>query len=157
MLDVKITGAREVSERLAKAGRQIPEVTEKKMRNLVKILDLYIKRHKIPGGRNKTLRRSLKTTVERSGNEFIGRIGTRLKAGVLREVGGKISAYIIRPVRKKALSFEVKGQSVICKLVYQEVKRIKPDPYLAPALQENRQRIAHIMGEITVEVSGLGK
>ena len=145
-------GATKVARNLKRSAQRVSTVAEKKMREAVRMLTAYIKTRKIPGKGNKTLRNRLKGTVRGGDKEVVGQIGTKLRAGILREKGGTLAARTIRPKNKKALAFEIKGQTIICSIVHQEAKEIKPDPFLQPALNENRARIIQMMGEVFAEV-----
>jgi len=81
---------------------------------------------------------SANSVVTRSNDEVIGLVGPGpLVYGRIHELGG-----IIRPVRARALVFEVGGKTVVTQQVVMPAR-----PYLKPALDKRQADIAEILGD----------
>lgn len=84
---------------------------------------------------------------ERSGDVATSYVGTNVPYGKTWETTG-LAARIIRPVRAKALRFEIGGEVFFRKSVQQKAKA--PRPFLAPALEDMRpQIVAEIQKAVT--------
>ena len=157
MIWFKVIGIKKVRGNLNKAANQLPSLIEKKMRKIVKLLAGYVKMKKLRGQvlhvRTGHLMRSITGKVERSGDTVIGRVGTNVSYGRLWELGGVIPAHTIKPKYAKALHFYTKnGTEVFCKKAEIPERRVKPRPFLRPALKEKKQKIIDMLGEITAEI-----
>ena len=157
MITVKVTGDKKVIAMLKGAEKKIPNVLYKKMRDITLMLQSYVQKRKLSGQvlrvRTGRLRSSITSRVEKQDKEIIGRIGTNVIYGRLWEKGGTIPAHEIRPKRAQALHFYTKGGGeVFCKVVHQPARTVKARPFLRPALEENRQRILGMLGNIATEI-----
>lgn len=135
---------------------QLPTAFQKKMQKVVVMLMTYVKQSKLTGQVLKvqtgTLRRSITGKVISEGTNTYGKVGTNVKYGVFWERGGTIPAHTIEPKRAKALHFFVQGKEVFCKSVYKPARQVEARPFLKPALEEKREQIVRMIGDVPMEV-----
>jgi len=101
--------------------------------------------------RTGTLRRSFGEAprVSRQGSTVRGSFGSILDYAILWEFGGIRPAQEIRPVRRKALRFEIEGQVIFARVVRQPAREQEARPYVRPTMQEERETIGQmLMGEV---------
>jgi len=151
MIEIRIKGDKEMARKFKEGAKRAQSTIYKSMQKITSFLAGYVKRQKLTGQvlrvRTGRLRNSITSKVEVKGNEVIGRVGTNVEYGRIWELGGTIPAYTIRPKRAMALKFEVAGDVVFCKRVYQPARQVKARPYLQPSVKENMQKITKMLGD----------
>jgi HK97 gp10 family phage protein len=71
--------------------------------------------------------------------------GTNVKYAAIQEFGGKTPPHIIRPRNKKALKFDIGGETVFAKYVNHPGSNIPAQPYLRPALRESEPVVKQLL------------
>lgn len=92
------------------------------------------------------LRRSITVNTSGTGLSTVVTVGPKVRYGAIHEFGGKTSAHIIEPRRKKVLRFVQKGKVRFAKRVHHPGSVIPARPYMQPALKENEKKIVNIIG-----------
>ena len=143
-ISVEFTGNEEMARDMEKSASEFKSNVRK---NIVRAAALIQKSIQVnlggkvlnignnPGGR---LRQSVGIELKGSGVGTVASIGPqRIKYARIHELGG-----IIEPKTKKALRFQIGGEFITVKRVV-----IPARPYIKPAIEENLERIADLMGE----------
>ena len=93
-----------------------------------------------------TLRRSIGAIVRMARNEGVGEVGTNVIYAAIHEFGNR-EAIDIFPRRKRALHFKLGSRDVFAKHVRIEPDRIRPRPFLQPALSKCSEQIERLLAD----------
>ena len=144
MITVEIVGTEAVIQRL----KEVPPRVMGLVRQAVMAETYNLERaakQKVSGpvlkNRSGTLRRKINSQFEDRGDRIIGRVGLSLIYAAIHEYGGVTRAHVIRPRNKKALAFQVGGQSLVRKSVQHPGSKMPERSYLRSSLRENKARI----------------
>lgn len=150
MITIQVRGDRETAAKFKAAAQKAPKALRAVMENLARLLQRHVVTKKLTGQvlhvRTDKLRSSINWKVDQKGTDTTARIGTPVIYGRIWELGGNIPAHDIYPKNKLALAFTINGAKVVCKHVHQPSRTVKARPYLAPTIEENRERIMTDLG-----------
>lgn len=168
-VSIKVRGERELTEAVKNLGGHLPKALEASMKSVVAYLRAYIVKEKLSGNplkrRTGRLASSIYGTVRKSGQGFVGVVGTNVKYAKIHEFGGVIrpkrGPYLVIPIRAgspEAARLGISGESraFSSKIVrYMRVKKvtIPKRAYMAPSIEENRGKISDIFRKTLINLS----
>jgi len=101
------------------------------------VLGKYL--HSRPTGR---LRDSIKVAgPESDGKSFFGAVGTNVVYAAIHEYGGRTPGHLIEPRNKKALAFEIGGETIIRRRVHHPGSVMPERSFLRSALRDMQDQI----------------
>ena len=143
MINVTLTGDREILAKLGSIPTVVQAAVLKKVYELTLRLEAYVKTEKLNGQvlNRKTgrLARSIGSRVEETANLIVGIVfqSSDVPYGAIHEFGGKTAAHIIRPKKASVLRFWDKaGNKVFAKSVNHPGSVMPERSYLRSSLRD---------------------
>jgi phage gpG-like protein len=145
MIRATIVGAEQVISHLNEVHPRVfglvRQAVEAEAINLVR----DVKESKLTGQALKTqtgtLRRSISYQLQASDTAVEGRVGTNLVYAGIHEYGGTTRAHVIAARNKKALAFQVGGQTIVRRSVQHPGSKMPERSFLRSSLRDNEARI----------------
>ena len=147
MLTVQITGADQLSNRLAAAPAAIQSALRAKAADLAERLRKHVTDDKLSGqvlnARSGALRASIAAEVDDQAGQVIARVFSAgdIKYAAIQEYGGRTAPHDIVPDKAKALAFLAGGAPVFAKIVHHPGSQIPARSYLRSALADMGDQI----------------
>lgn len=139
--DVQLRGFKELAEKFYQLGEQFEDQLEAAVKAgaLIVVTDAKGRAPK----KTRTLSRSIHMeTMEKSLDVVVVAVGTNLEYAAIQEFGG-----VITPNEAEKLVFEVDGQTVFADAV-----QIPAQPYLRPAIKQNKDAIQEEVADAFREI-----
>jgi phage gpG-like protein len=147
VLTVQITGADQLSNRLAAAPAAIQSALAAKAADLAERLRRHVTDDKLSGqvlrSRSGVLRASIAAEVDDQAGQVIARVFSAgdVKYAAIQEYGGRTAPHDIVPDKAKALAFLVHGAPVFAHVVHHPGSQIPARSYLRSALADMGDQI----------------
>ncbi len=156
MLNITITGDRQLIERLDAMPEKLRAALFRKVSELALRLEAKVKQkltNDVLNVRTGNLRRSIQNKVEQSASAVIGRVYSAgdVKYAAIHEFGGQTKAHIIEAVNGKALAFQMNGKQVFARRVNHPGSKIPERSFLRSSLSEMRDEITEGLRQTVVE------
>lgn len=156
MINVVLTGDRELVLKMDRMPAGVREMLNRKVHELVLRLKTRIQRDKLSGQVlnvvTGALRRSIQSEVHRDTHSVIGEVFSSgdVKYARIHEFGGKTRPHDIFPSKAKALSFMMGGRRVFAKVVHHPGSKMPERSFMRTSLAEMAPTITREMKEAVI-------
>jgi phage gpG-like protein len=158
MITARLIGDDRVIARLERMRPAIMDRVQKALSRLLFDLQRHVMEDKLSGqvlnvgAKGPHLRDSIRVAGPKSdGASFIGSVGTNMVYAGIHEYGGRTPAHIIAPKNKKALAFEIGGETIIRRLVHHPGSQMPERSFLRSALRDMQGQIQDGIGAAVAE------
>jgi phage gpG-like protein len=146
MIQGWLVGDDRVLGRLEQMRPAILARIETAMKRLLVDLQTHVKQDKLSGQvirvRHDRLRASINIAGPKSdGKSFWGSVGTNVVYAAIHEYGGRTPPHVIEPKYKKALAFEIGGETIIRRRVHHPGSVMPERSFLRSALRDMAPQI----------------
>jgi phage gpG-like protein len=156
VLNVTLTGDRELIERFATMPDRVRAALVQKVSHLALRLEEKVKK-KLSGDvlnvRTGNLRRSIQHQVDQSAAAVTGTVYSSgdVKYAAIHEFGGRTKAHVIEAVSAKALAFQIGGKQVLARRVNHPGSKIPERSFLRSSLTDMRDEIVAGLHQTVVD------
>lgn len=145
MIQGMVVGQEQVIAHLGEVHPRVLSLVRQEVEREAINLLRYVKEQKLTGqmlkNRTGTLRRSINYALSIEDQGLTAVVGTNLVYAAIHEYGGVTRAHVIEARKKKALAFQVGGQSLVRRSVQHPGSKMPERSFLRSSLRENEARI----------------